>query len=170
VSFRIQDSLAWIARSLGIDRASSRGLDLDAPSTVLDTIQATVDAHGWSRVAARPGRFAVTSNGPTNSVPGPDVPDGETWFVYACGIRQSSGTLTIRLDIFDRRIPGGAPIATGAVSNNAYVVMPRPVLLVPGLILTGEAVTAIPLGQTFVIEALFFRLATGEYVPGGPYG
>lgn len=170
--WNVQDKLSWIARALGVDRASSKGMDFDSPSTVLDSIQATVSAQGWQHVSARPGRIFVQLPGPVSSVPSPDVPGDETWLVYAANVRQSGGAgANIRLDVFDRRVGGGAALTdTVNASNNAAVALSRPILLVPGQILSAEALTAVVLGQTFTLEALFFILEPGEYFPGGPYG
>lgn len=170
--WNVQDKLSWIARALGVDRASSRGMDFDSPSTVLDSIQSTVEAIGWEHVSLRPGQFFVQLPGPVSSVPSPPVPEGEAWFVYACDARQSGGAgANIRIDVFDQRVGRGASLHdTVNASNNACIAIPRPVLLVPGQILSAEALTAVPLGQTFTLSGLFFILEPGEYFPGGPYG
>lgn len=174
MSFRIQDSLAWIARALGIDRASSRGMDLDAPATVVDTIQPIVAAQGW-QAGLRRGSFIVTVPGPTNLATSPTPPVDEAWYVFAASmVHSDAGAKNTRMEITDDEqlaIVGevGILFAT-TLAQNVFLPIERPFLLNHGQRLRAVSIQAIPIGQTFQIRGHFLRLAPGEYIPGGPYG
>jgi hypothetical protein len=173
VSFRITDSLNWIARALGIDRTSSY-VDVDQPATVLDTIQPVVTAQGWQATLRR-GSFAVTQAGATNIVTGPTPAIDEAWLVFACAVfHTDAGAKSIRIEITDTEqnsIVGEVAILRNtAAQQNVHEPIERPVLLNHGQRLRAVSIQAIPIGQSFQIRGHFLRLAVGEYVPGAPYG
>lgn len=171
MSFKIQDSLAWIAKALGIDRASSTGMDLAAPATVLDTIQAVVPAKAWG-AAANIGFFDVTVAGPTQSASGPEPPPGQNWYVFGCDVRHNQATThTIRIDVFHR--PSGLSTTirgATALGNLVFMGIERPILLRPGMLLSAESNTVIIAGSNLRLKGLFVRLEENEYMPGSPYG
>lgn len=172
--FKIQESLNWIARALGVDRASAQGQDPDAPSVVLDTIQAGLEARGWL-ACAEIRTFNATAAGPTQSVAGPDVPAGEFWLVLACNVRHTDVTQrTVRIDLFNRQTPQAVKAVALTevnvqIGNTGHVALLRPILLVPGCILSGEATSPIAATFNFLLDGHYVVLRPGEYIPYSPW-
>ena len=168
--YRIQKSLAWIAKTLGIDRASSSGLDLEAPGLVPETIQPSIDALGWDRPA--PGTIEVNQNLAlgVQTVRTDAPPEGENWLVIAASAlhdQAATHDLTLAFEHLGR-FPAIALENTQARAQGDQVTLKRPFLLTPGSVLLVSS-------QTVVVTNLIMRwshivLPEGSYLPGSPYG
>jgi len=173
LSYRVQRSLTWIAKALGIDRSSARGAELDAPATVVDTIQPVVFAKGW-QVLARENHETrtYTTAGVTTETDGDTPPDGEEWLVIAAAaFHTQAAAKTILIEL--QNIGGGPGVTLSqqvGVLNSVFTFLPRPILLVPGQRLAAVVVQAVGAGFNLNLRMAFAKLQPGEYIPGAPYG
>lgn len=172
--YKIQESLAWIAKTLGIDRASSTGMDLQGPATVQDTIQATVDTLGWDLPLQE--EVAVAGGVGVTPVLAPAVPDEEQWLVTAVhvfhgevanphdlGLSVVIPGSGLPINIMNWTLGANTPAFYPAISERAY-------LLGPGMQLRA-AINDPPLAAGVLsLQFYFHRLEIGQYVPGSPYG
>lgn len=170
--FKIQDSLTWISKALGIDRASALGEALHAPDTVLDTIQAVVDAKGWQAIdAAQQVAINDIQAGPTTTNFGAIPPDDEWWYVFACTAFHDQPATTHRLDLGYNLItqPFGGVIASFDCATSVPVILPRPILVIPQtqlFVASDGTVTT-----NLILRYIYNRIKVGEHIPGAaPYG
>lgn len=163
MAFRINDTLTWIGRALGIDRASEVG---DTPRVVTDTIQAVVTAQGWQSL--KPEHIEVTvTNGTVALLP--VVPENQQFLYLTFQMRHTqAATRNIVIAYVDNRGNASGIAGEFAMGVNQDETLSRPILvhqfdtlgMVSQQTITGD----------LVISAHFIRLAKGDYVPGNPYG
>lgn len=163
MAFRINDSLNWIGRALGIDRASEIG---DSPRVVTDTIQAVVTAQGWQNLIPE-FITVVTTNGTAVVLPAP--PQDESFLYLALQFRHNqAATRDILIAYEDAEGNRSAIEGEFQATVNIDFSMSRPILVAPGhtlAVVSQQTVTG-----DLTVFAHFVRLAAGEYVPGNPYG
>jgi len=161
--FRINDSLSWIGRALGIDRASEIG---DSPRLVTDTIQAVVTAQGWQNLTPE---FVtqVTTNGTAVILPAP-LPNESFYYLSLQFRHNQAATRDILICYQDEEGNRSAIDGEFQATVNIDFSMTRPILVAPGHsigVVSQQTVTG-----DLTVFAHFVRLAVGEYVPGNPYG
>ncbi len=163
MAFKIQDSLTWISRAFGIDRASEVG---DSPRLVTDTIQAVVAAQGWQNL--RP-QFVTqtTTNGTSVVLPGPSETEA---FLYLTLQFRHTQAATRDILIFYADGEGNVSGIEGEfqATVNVDFTLSRPILVAPGHsigVVSQQTVTG-----DLIVSSHFVILAAGEYVPGNPYG
>lgn len=167
MSFKIQNSLDWVAKALGRSLGPESGGEV--PGEVDDGIKATIDALGWDRY-----RLAFTDNnfplGPRQDTDATVVPEGEARLIVHAAGSHTDGAASHYLS-FQKRYSGapapafvGVPCNASLVAANQEIVLLSPVLLLPGDFLrihSHDAVGVVLLGLT----TGFLTLAIGEYVP-----
>lgn len=168
--FKIQESLAWISKVLGIDRASSAGMDLQAPATVPDTIQAIVDGLGWEHPAV--GTIEADQNLAlgVQTVRTDSPPEGEKWLVIAASALHDQAATHDLTMAFEKIgvFPAVAVVNTTSRAQGDQITLQRPFLLTPGtnLLVSSQAVVV----TNLIMRWSWIRLPEGAYVPGSPYG